>query len=37
MHTAFWLESQKEKRPLGRARGRWKVNIKMGLEWIGMD
>jgi hypothetical protein len=38
MHIGYWWESQK--RPLGRPRHRWVVNVKMdlrGIRWGGMD
>jgi hypothetical protein len=37
MHAGLWCE---RKRPLGRHRHRWEVNIKMDLRetgWGGMD
>jgi hypothetical protein len=40
MHIGFWLETQKERRPLGKLRRRWEDNIKMDLRvigWGGMD
>jgi hypothetical protein len=35
MHIGFWLESLREKRPLGRPRHRWEDNIRMDLREIG--
>jgi hypothetical protein len=40
MHIGCWRESQMNKKPLGRPRGRWVDNIKMDLReigWNGMD
>jgi hypothetical protein len=40
MHIGYWWSIQKERRPLGRPRLRWVVNIKMDLReirWDGMD
>jgi hypothetical protein len=40
MHTGFWWESRRGRRPLGRPRRRWEDNIKMDLReigWGGMD
>jgi hypothetical protein len=37
MHTVFWLENLKGKRPLGRSRCRWEHNIRMDLREIGWD
>jgi hypothetical protein len=33
----YQLESQKEKRPLGRPKCRWVDNIKMEIGWGGID
>jgi hypothetical protein len=39
MHTKFWSENLKDKRPLGRPRRRWEDNIRMDLKeiWEGVD
>jgi hypothetical protein len=40
MHIGYSRETQKKKRPLGRPRRRWVVNVKIDLreiEWDGMD
>jgi len=40
VHTAFWWENLRGKRPLGRPRRRWEDNIKIGIQeigWGGMD
>jgi hypothetical protein len=37
VHTKFWEENLKEKRPLGRPVPRWAGNIKMYLEEIGWE
>ena len=36
MHTAFWWENLRGKRPLGRPRRRWEDNIKMDISGSGM-
>ena len=33
--TAFWWGTPEGKRPLGRPRRRWEVNIKMDLQEVG--
>jgi len=35
VHTAFWWENLRGKRPFGRPRRRWENNIKIGLQEIG--
>jgi hypothetical protein len=35
--TEFWLGGPKVKRPLGRPRRRWEVNIKIDLRERGID
>jgi hypothetical protein len=37
IRRGYWLESQKERDPLGRPRRRWVNNIKMDLRDIGCD
>jgi hypothetical protein len=37
MHTKFWLESLKKKRPLRRYRHSWEDNIKIDLRKIGWE
>ena len=36
MHTGFWLENLRGKRPLGRLRRRWEDNIKIYLQKVGL-
>jgi hypothetical protein len=35
MYTWFLVAKPEEKKPLGRHGGRWKDNIKMGLQEVG--
>jgi hypothetical protein len=35
--TGFWLGGPKVKRPLGRSRGTWEVNIDINLRETGID
>jgi len=37
MHTKFWSEKTKGKRPLGRPRHRWENNIRTALREIGWE
>ena len=34
-YTGFWWGKPEERRPLGRPRRRWEVNIKMDLQEVG--